>query len=262
MVHNVYKEMIPARALSALDQAEARALDNHLSECAECRMELQEWEATAAAMAVSANPQEPSPEVRERILIEIREDLSAPQVIPFRSTTRNLWSSFGSLGAMAAVVLLAVLIVGLIVLWRQNQVAQEHLAGISRELETARKDLERQNEFFQLVRRPGAKMVELAGKNPAVGANGMLAYDLSGQALLIANGLPSAPQGKEYQLWFIVEGRPPMPGKTFAPDNKGSATMKDSVPSMARSGAVFAVTLEPAGGVQLPTGEMYLSTGL
>ena len=46
--------MIPARALSALDAAEARALNEHLAECAECRMELQEWEATAAAMAVSA----------------------------------------------------------------------------------------------------------------------------------------------------------------------------------------------------------------
>ena len=262
MVHDDYKEMIPARALDALDAAEARALDDHLSECAECRRELREWEATAAAMAVSANPLEPSPKVRERILTEIRKDLSTPQVVPFRSTTRNIWTSFGSLGSMAAVVLLAVLIVGLIVLWKQNRAAQENLAAVSRELETTRKELERQNEFFQIVRSPGLKMVELAGNNRAVGANAKLAYDTSGRALLMANGLPGVPQGKEYQLWFIVAGRPPMPGKTFAPDNKGSATMKDLVPEIARGGAVFAVTLEPTGGVESPTGQMYLSTGL
>ena len=51
MVHEDYKEMIPARALSALDAAEARALNDHLSDCAECRMEFEEWEATAAALA-------------------------------------------------------------------------------------------------------------------------------------------------------------------------------------------------------------------
>ena len=66
MVHNDYKDMIPARALSALDAAEARELDHHLAECAECRRELEEWEATAAAMAISANPLEPSPKVREQ----------------------------------------------------------------------------------------------------------------------------------------------------------------------------------------------------
>ena len=49
MVHDDYKEMIPARALSALDAAEERALNEHLENCAECRKELEDWQATAAA---------------------------------------------------------------------------------------------------------------------------------------------------------------------------------------------------------------------
>ena len=87
-------------------------------------MELQEWEATAAALAVSAKPMEPSPEVRERLLNEVRKELSVPQVIPFRSATRNIWTSFGSLGAIAAVILATALIVGLVVLWRENRALQ------------------------------------------------------------------------------------------------------------------------------------------
>ena len=96
MVHEDYKEMIPARALSALDAAEDRALNEHRENCDECRKELEEWQATAATLAVVAEPVEPSPTVRERILSEVRKELSTPEVIPFRSTSRNLWRSFGS----------------------------------------------------------------------------------------------------------------------------------------------------------------------
>jgi anti-sigma-K factor RskA len=260
MVHADYKEMIPAHALSTLDAAEARALDDHLSECDECRMELQEWEATAAAMAVSVNPMEPSPEVRERILSEIRKDLSMPQVIPFRSATRNVWTSFGSLGAIAAVILVAVLIVGVVVLWRENRAAQASMRAMTAQLDKMQKDLKQSNEFFQLVTSPGTRMMELDGTSEAAGATAKLAYDKTGHAMLVAHGLPRVPAGKEYQLWYIVSGKPPMPGKAFAPDDSGSATSTEQMPAVALDADVFAITLEPAGGVESPTGAMYLRT--
>jgi len=137
MVHEDYKEMIPARALSALDAAEAQTLNEHLENCAECRKELDDWQATAAALAFDANPAEPSLKVRERILDEVRKDLSEAKVVPFRSTSRNLWSSFGSLGAMAAAVLFTALIVGLVVIWRQNNAIRD--------------ELQQSREFVQLV---------------------------------------------------------------------------------------------------------------
>ena len=214
MVHADFKDMIPARALSALDAEEARALDDHLDECAECRGELRDWEETAAAMAISTNPVEPSPKVREQLLSEIRKDLETPEVIPFRSATRNVWTSFGSLGAMAAVVLLTALIVGLIVMWRQNQATQDELA--------------RSKEFMQLVATPGSRVTELSGVDLGAGATAKLVYDNAGHAMLMANKLPTVPEGKAYQLWFIVGNNPPMPGKTFVPDSEGKGMMKES----------------------------------
>ena len=246
MVHEDYKEMIPARALSALDAAEARALNDHLSECAECQMELQEWEATAAVLAVSAKPMEPSPEVRERLLNEVRKDLAAPNVIPFRSATRNIWTSFGSLGAIAAVILATVLIVGLIMLWRENRAMKEELA--------------RSQQFLQLVNTPGSKVMELKGTAVGSGATAKLVYDNNGRAMLVANKLPSVPQGKAYQLWFIVGNNPPMPGKTFVPDSAGQGVLTDQMPGAALNSPVFAITMEPAGGVPAPTGDIYLSS--
>jgi anti-sigma-K factor RskA len=245
MVHEDYKEMIPARALSALDAAEAQVLNEHLENCAECRKELDEWQATAAALALGTSPAEPSPELRERILNEVRKDLSAPQVIPFRSTPRNLWSSFGSLGAIAATVLFTALIVGLVVLWRQNN--------------AIRTDLEQSREFVELVRTPGARVKELKGIDLGADATATLAYDRNGHAILVADKLPGLPQGKAYQLWFIV-GNKPMPGKTFAPDSSGKGVLKEQVPQDALDSAVFAITVEPAGGVEAPTGPIYLSS--
>ena len=244
MVHEEYKEMIPARALSALDAAEAQALNEHLENCAECRKELEEWQATAATLAMTTDPVEPSPAVRERILSEARKDLSSPQVMPFRSTPRNIWSSFGSLGAMAAVVLLTALIVGLIVLWQQNRLMQNELA-LSR-------------QFVELVTTPGARVSELKGIDLGAGATASLAYDQNGHAMLMASKLPSPPQGKAYQLWFIVGNKPPMPGKTFMPDNSGKGMLKDQMPREALNSAIFAITVEPEGGVSAPTGPMYL----
>ena len=248
MVHEDYKEMIPARALSALDAAEAHALNEHLENCAECRRELDEWQATAAALALGANVAEPSPQVRERILDEVRKDLETPAVVPFRSSPRNLWSSFGSLGAMAAAVLFTALIVGLVVLWRQNN--------------AYRRDLEQSREFVQLVTSPGARVRELKGVDLGSRATATVAYDTDGRAILVADKLPSVPQGKAYQLWFIVGNKPPMPGKTFAPDSNGKGVLKSQMPREALESPVFALTVEPEDGVSAPTGPIYLRSAV
>lgn len=244
MVHEDYKEMIPARALSALDAAEERALNEHLENCDECRKELEDWQETTATLAVVADPVEPSPKVRERILSEVRKELARPEVIPFRSTSRNIWRSFGSLGAMAAVVLFTALIVGLIVIWRENRAINAELA--------------RTREFLQLATTPGAKTNELKGIDHGAGATARVAYDKTGHALLIAYNLPSVPRGKAYQLWFIVGKNPPMPGKTFSPDSAGKGMLRDQVPEEALDSAIFAITLEPETGSRAPTSPIYL----
>ena len=243
MVHDDYKEMIPARVLSALDASEEHALNEHLENCSECRRELEQWQATAAALALTPNPVEPSPSVRERILSEVRKDQSSKaEVIPFRSTPRNRWRS---LAAIAAVVLFIALIVGVIVLWRQNRAIQEQLA--------------RANEFIQLVNAPGARVSELKGIDLGQGATAKLAYDpATGRAILTASKLPNVPQGKAYQLWFIVANKPPTPGRTFVPDSAGNAVLKDQMPREAVNANLFAITVEATGGATAPTGPMYL----
>src|SRR5690349_6652703 len=123
MSHEDYKEMIPAHALSTLDWTDDRVLNEHLAQCVECQKELNEWQETAAFVALSAPPAEPSPSVRERILSRVRadrEDSTIPKVIPFKAAQKNIWSSLGSLGAVAAAILFVLLIGYLFLLWREN----------------------------------------------------------------------------------------------------------------------------------------------
>lgn len=258
--------MLPLQAVSSLDGDEARALEGHLASCAECRSELDAWRGSAAALAYAAAPLEPSPDVRSRILDSVRAEsrrveskVESKSVIPFarrEPAPQVSWSR--SLVAIAAVIVLA-LIVGLAVLWGQNRKARAVIAGLDKELTETKARLDREHVALQVLTTPGARMAELNGTNAAPAAHAMVAVDNNTRrAVFMVQGLPQAPAGKAYQLWFIA-GAKPMPGKVFKTDSRGNAMMMDDeVNGEALSAGAFAVTLEREDGAQTPTGPMYL----
>jgi anti-sigma-K factor RskA len=271
MNHEEYKAMLPLQALSTLDGDEARALDQHLVACAGCRAELDDWRETTGALAHAANPLEPSAGLRDRILASVHAEAVSSKVsakvdnvIPIaRAATRAQPQSTRSWGfqAIAAAIIFVGLIIGLVVLWRQNLAARAEVARLSEQIKETSSQLDRKQKMLQLLTTPGARMTELAGTKEAPTAHGMLALDRkSGHAVFMAQGLPQAPADKEYQLWFIAEKQPPMPGSVFKTDATGSAMMDEVLPTGALNAGVFAVTLEPKGGVRAPTGPMYLLT--
>lgn len=285
MTHEDYRELLAANALTALDAEDVRALDTHLRSCVDCRSEMGEWEETVAFLALDAAPLEPSPQLRERILASVRAagrseklindraearakpGVGVPEsagdsrddsnVLAFERSPGNLWTSLGSFGAIAATLLLAALIISLLVLWQQNRATKKELARLSTEMQQAKAQLDHERAVVQLLTSPDAHMARLAGTNVAPGAHAMLAYDKNGHAMLMAKGLPAAPAGKAYQLWYIMGGKP-MPGKMLTTDRAGNAMLEDQIPAAALGGAVFAVTLEPEGGMPSPTGAIYL----
>lgn len=273
-VHEDYKEMLAVHGLGALDASDARALETHLRDCDECRHELKEWEVTASVLALDAAPIAPSLQVRDRILNAARADVanSNPGRTVDVSTSQREASNVVSLPtqrkgspaipswfAIAAGLVFFVLLGSLFVLWRQNKAASEELARLSAQVREAKQQMAQQREAIEIVTAPGARMSELAGTKQMPGAHGMVAFDKNGRAILMAKGLPPPPAGKAYQLWFIAGGKP-MPGKVFMTDESGTGSLSDHMPAEAMGGAVFAITLEPAGGVQAPTGAVYLSS--
>ena len=272
-MHADYKEMLAAEALIALDAEDARALKEHLQACADCRSELGDWEATAATLSFEAKLSEPSPQLRARIMAAVRADSivgsrvsseatgsSAPKVVAMPERRERVWSAAQTWSAIAASLVFVALAASLFVLWKQNSAARAELARLTNQVSEAQQQLARQQEALEIVARPGSRMSELAGTKMMPSAHAMLAYDRNGRAILMAKGLPPAPAGKAYQLWFIAGGRP-MPGKVFTTDASGTGTLNDQMPAEALNAAVFAITMEPESGVAAPTGAIYLSSG-
>lgn len=264
MVHEDYKEMLPARVLSALDTNDNVALNEHLIVCSECRQELKDWEATSAAIALSAPPVEPTPALRERIISQVREERrsqthtdKSSRVVPFEARSRNVRSAAASFGLIAAGIVLTALITWIILLWRENTISKVQLARLNQQIQTTEAQLQRERQIVTMLTSPGAKLAKLTGTNSAPGAHAMLAYKADGQTMLLASGLPSAPAGKGYQLWFIV-GNKPLPGKVFNTDQAGTGTLQDQMPGDMGEKAVFAITMESSEGVTSPTGSILL----
>jgi len=274
MGHEHFEEMMSAHALSALDAAEERELQGHLSGCEICRDDLDQWRAVAAALSLAGGGAEPSPEIRRRILEQIKQEPAAgshrgpgnsedatgeTKVLKF-GPRNNVWTAIGSLGAIAASIAVLVMLIGLFVLWRENTAARTELAQLTSQIQTTEAELARERETVALLTSSGSQLTPLAGTDITRSAQATIAYDPSGRAVLLAKGLPVAPPGKAYQLWFIV-GNQKLPGKVFTTDAAGNGKLRDEIPAAAREGAVFAVTLEPAQGVTAPTGQIYLVSG-
>jgi hypothetical protein len=243
-----FEELIPAYALGALDGDDLREMEEHLTtDCAECRRQLDLWQGDLEALAVSVTPVAPSAQTRERIL---RVAGGPPR----------RWSPPGwLLLPVAALLLLAVWGVAGQVRLRGEV---ERLAAERDRLEDRVASLDRQvrrtSEALRLIASPGVQSVVLAGLGPSPGAAGQTYVNPGeGSALFYAFDLPALAPDKTYQLWVIQGGKPISAG-VFAVDPSGQATVRvDNLGQIADTD-VWAVTVEPQGGVPQPTGEMVL----
>lgn len=108
-----------------------------------------------------------------------------------------------------------------------------------------------------LYRNPDFKVVRMTGI-PAKSPESLVAAfwnQKTNEVMIDVSKLPNAPEGKQYQLWSIVDGVPVDIGMLEQDFNGKVLTMKPT-----KSGAVaFAITLEKTGGNPTPTmEEMYV----
>jgi anti-sigma-K factor RskA len=150
-------------------------------------------------------------------------------------------------------------------LWQRNNQLRADLARLSAQLEETRSQLgETRTELAhargeaEMLSAPDSHVTVLTGTDVAAGARARLTFnETTGEAVLVAAKLPPPPAGKAYQLWYIADGKP-LPGSVFTTDPSGRGQLRGRIPPEGRRAALFAVTLEPAGGLPAPSGEMYL----
>lgn len=137
-------------------------------------------------------------------------------------------------------------------LTKQNEELTASTETLKSETAEIKKDAEYNQTLAALYRNPSFKVVKMAGLPKSPESSVAAIWDTkTNEVLLDVQNLPAAPQGKQYQLWTIVDGKPVDMGVLDQEFSKKLLKMKQANP-----GAVaFAITLEKTGGSPSPTME-------
>lgn len=250
MNHEPYSELAAAYALGVLGGEERSRFEAHLRVgCRECAPALREYGESLASLAAELGPATPPPRVKAGLLRRIEVTIE-PAALAARSRA-FLWRWAWAGGLAAALGVAAYLGVTVNALNRD-------LARQAGELDKLRAQVTRQRELLALVSAPETRVVALAGLGPSPTASARMWWHRTTGGFFVASGLPVPPSGKTYQLWVIAEGKPVSAG-VFDVDPKGSGILLVAPPPGVKKAEIFAVTLEPAGGLPQPSGAMYLA---
>jgi anti-sigma-K factor RskA len=264
--------LVGAYAVDAVDDHERAAFEQHLAECPECRAEVSELRETAARLSLATQVAPPA-SLRDSVLAGIRTvrplpPLDAPRadvpdapsggmpsepggqdasagwtpsddsdlptsgdeprtVVPFRPRRRvTTW--------LATAAAAAALVVGGLA-WSPWD------DGGSTEQLTATE---------QVLRAGDAQRYEktIDGAHATIVRSQSLA-----KAVIIADNMPPAPLGKDYQLWLDIPGKGMVSAGLMPHDTKPTYTMELNGDAAVATGA--GITMEPTGGSPAPTSE-------
>jgi anti-sigma-K factor RskA len=254
MNHERFEDLKDAYVLGALPEEERLSFEDYLAAHPERQAEIDELGAVAGLLAFSPQEQEPSPELRRRVM-EVVEAEAEPRRVRGRSTFAKVgdYLSVRSLALGAA----ALLVIGLLS-WNvllQSQV--EVLQGRVQDAQGRVQDLQAQVENAR-DQRQQSPTVELEGSWADQGANAKVVSIQENQVILVARNMPSVPEDQTCQIW-VINDDVPKPSGLFQPDrNITAAPITNSI----TNADVIAVTVEPAGGSKKPTSDPVLLANL
>ena len=215
----------------ALDEQQREALEEHLRQCALCRRDLVRMGREGLVGALSIEPVEPPPGLRERILEATRHEPQARQtrrVPAFQLPAHTTWVR--ALAVAASVVFVTA---GLYQ-WRVRQSSTASAEAVAR----------------SFAAQGGTRRV------PLQGATGSLAYRRTGEALLYLPRLGHAPSGLVYVAWVIDAGH----ARTAGSFTGGAPVALHLSRPVSRGSSVVGVSLEHSRDAVVPHGGLVFAT--
>ena len=98
--------------------------------------------------------------------------------------------------------------------------------------------------------------MQLTAQPAAPNAQGRVFWSDTNDIALTVTGLPPAPAGRAYHLWFVPVDTP-VSGGPLMLDSTGRIITTVETPDEVVAPAPVAITLEPEGDMTNPTGEVY-----
>ena len=240
MDHERFEELKGAYVLGALPQEERRGFEEYLAAHPGRRAEMEELGAVAGLLALSPQEQEPSPELRSRVMDAVGAEAVRP-----RASRRSALAWLEELlrARNLALGAAALLVIGLFS-WSML------LRGEVQNLQGRVQSLQSQPQEPQTP-----QMVELGGTATEQGARAEFVTLEGDRAVLVVENMPPLPEDKAYQVW-VIEDDVPKPGGLFEPGQDPVAAV---VEHPVQGGDAVAVTVEPEGGSPKPTSDPMLA---
>lgn len=246
--------------LGGLEGEEKHALEAHLSTCGDCRRKLAEARGLLALVSGAAPALVPPAGARQRILESVREHRQTPRHEPDRSAVARpgFWTLPNLVWAFA--VLAAVVVASLLTV--ENRRLAREQATLRAALSEQSIQLDKTQAALDILRAPETQRVHLVSGTERPIPEGRVFYHSHRGLLFFASNLPPLDGKKAYELWLIpAEGKPINAG-VFQTDSRGEGNvLLPALPAHTVAKA-FAVTIEPAGGVDQPTGPKVLVGGV
>lgn len=215
------------------------------------------FEAGAMQMAVT-----PSSSVKEKLMASLPaksgvtiEEHHVAKVVEMKPVPGHR-SSFSKLAIAASWGLFLLAGAFAVYLYNGNQQLKSDVATLQQNAAVSEQqvaELNKKVSSYELYRRlkSDASMtsVMLASVKPDVKQQAEIFWNkTTGELFIDPSALPPAPTGKQYQLWFLIDGQPTDAGMISLTDVASIQKMKQTKPGA----QMFAITLEDEGGKPTP----------
>jgi hypothetical protein len=238
-------------AAGAMPEAERAEYTRHLEDdgCDVCRKEAEELLFAAHSLGLGGTLETPSARVKEQFMRQVHASLPAPRPKP-RESRWFAWSA-GLIAAAASIALIFVL--------RDNSRLHALAESLTTRVSQLEAQIGEQRVRLATLTSPQVRVVSLAGQGANAASSGRIFWDQAARRwLFYADNLPPVPGDKSYQLWFVPASGKPVSAGVFNTTASGNVEINVAVPPTLTNIKAAAVTTEPAGGLDQPSGAFAL----
>jgi anti-sigma-K factor RskA len=262
--HPAHAEDFDLYALGAFEGDEKLAIESHMAQCADCANQLAAARGRMALLSLAAPGVVPSPAVKQRLMERVRDHAEAEaRTRTAPATPRTPQSRDRAPGFFAAwraailVPALALLAIATVWLWHQNREFDSQVASLRLQLRSENALAQDAKDVAAFVESHDTVTVALAQQPGQPQGAAHVMYNMKMGMLLYDGEIAPAPASKSYQLWVIPRAGKPINAGVFNPVTGRADHWMMKMPAGFEP-KMFAVTLEPQGGMPQPTGPMVL----
>jgi len=230
-------QLAAAYALDAVDERERAEFEAHFPTCALCRPEVAGFRETLSQVA-AASAAPPPASLKASVMAEIGNTRQLSPLLPASVTDLDAFRQRKARIVRVLTIAAAVVFVGAgaFVVGRRSHSSDGYAAAAA-----------------ELISRPDTRMTDLQGSG--TGSFKVAWSPSTDQVVVIGNGLTDPGSGKAYELWRIDAAGA---HAVRLLDKAGGGRVR-RVLTVDGSSTKWAITVEPAGGVDVATGDVIFS---